>query len=203
MAYINSLGLGVNNKRNILNQNPTLNNGKRLANNKVKERMGQKQNIKNNYIATPTCFSEGTAGVTDLPGRSRVPPTRPRLSDHQAVAGPAAGGRWNLHQGKSCRCGGQWTHIPTNLWGYTCDRGRFVIGAGKIYRGGLGGSLVGRGGGGTVPGIGMDPPRESCTAMWGSNHPHWNQRMTSTTENKWWKLVRNLDRRSQKQIKEA
>ena len=54
-AYINSLGLGVNNKRNILNQNPTLNNGKRLANNKVKERMGQKQNIKNrknleNYI---------------------------------------------------------------------------------------------------------------------------------------------------------
>jgi hypothetical protein len=31
-AYINSLGLGVNNKRNILNQNPTLNNGKRLAN---------------------------------------------------------------------------------------------------------------------------------------------------------------------------
>ena len=54
-AYINSLGLGVNNKRNILNQNPTLNNGKRLANTKVKERMGQKQNIKNrknleNYI---------------------------------------------------------------------------------------------------------------------------------------------------------
>ena len=54
-AYINSLGLGVNNKRSILNQNPTLNNGKRLANTKVKERMGQKQNIKNrknleNYI---------------------------------------------------------------------------------------------------------------------------------------------------------
>jgi len=46
-AYINSLGLGVNNKRNILNQNPTLNNGKRLANTKLKEKQGRNQKIQN------------------------------------------------------------------------------------------------------------------------------------------------------------
>jgi hypothetical protein len=46
-AYINNLGLGVNNKRNILNQNLTLNNGKRLANTKLKEKQGRNQKIKN------------------------------------------------------------------------------------------------------------------------------------------------------------
>ena len=46
-AYINSLGLGVNNKRNILNQNPTLNNGKRLANTKSQEKQSRNQKIKN------------------------------------------------------------------------------------------------------------------------------------------------------------
>jgi hypothetical protein len=46
-AYINSLGLGVNNKRNILNQNPTLNNGKRLANTKLQEKQSRNQKIKN------------------------------------------------------------------------------------------------------------------------------------------------------------
>ena len=46
-AYINRLGLGVNNKRSILNQNPTLNNGKRLANAKLKERQNQTQKVQN------------------------------------------------------------------------------------------------------------------------------------------------------------
>tara|TARA_Y100000389_G_scaffold117880_1_gene115032 strand:- start:599 stop:7000 length:6402 start_codon:yes stop_codon:yes gene_type:complete len=46
-AYINSLGLGVNNKRNILNQNPTLTNGKRLANTKSQEKQSRNQKIKN------------------------------------------------------------------------------------------------------------------------------------------------------------
>ena len=46
-AYINSLGLGVNNKRNILNQNPTLTNGKRLANTKSQEKQSRNKKIKN------------------------------------------------------------------------------------------------------------------------------------------------------------
>jgi hypothetical protein len=46
-AYINNLGLSVNDKRSILNTDPSLNEGKRLANVKLQEKQGRNQKIQN------------------------------------------------------------------------------------------------------------------------------------------------------------
>ena len=53
--YINSLNLGVNNKRSILNKNPSLDEGKRLANTKLREKQAKNREVQNrrnleNYI---------------------------------------------------------------------------------------------------------------------------------------------------------
>jgi hypothetical protein len=45
--YINGLGLTVNNKRGILNRNPSLSEGKRMANTKVQEKQAKNKNIQN------------------------------------------------------------------------------------------------------------------------------------------------------------
>jgi hypothetical protein len=43
-AYINTLGLNTNNKLNILNKNPTLNEGRKLANSRLQMKINEKRN---------------------------------------------------------------------------------------------------------------------------------------------------------------